>query len=146
VAADAKVLLQGRIDPEASAAGHDPYLQEHLLSTTVRQEARLANPDQTVRPLVFLNACQVGRLGHQLSSLGGFADSFIKAGAGAFISSLWNVGDQPAATFGMTFYARLKAGDTVAVASVAVREAAREARDASWLAYVVYAHPDARLT
>jgi hypothetical protein len=142
---DAKLLLEGWLDPN-TPAGVDPYLPEFLLATTVRQEANLAKPDDRVRPLVFLNACQVGRLGHQLSSIGGFAESFIIAGAGAFVSSLWNVGDEPAATFGMAFYNRLKAGDTVAAAAAAAREKARLAGDATWLAYVVYAHPDAKLT
>jgi len=135
---DAKVMLEGRVDS-------GQYLEEYLLASTVRHESYLGRPDNAVRPLVFLNACQVGRLGHQLSSLGGFADSFINAGAGAFVSSLWNVGDEPAAAFGRTFYERLKAGGTVADATVTAREQARVAGDATWLAYVVYAHPDARL-
>jgi hypothetical protein len=142
--ADAKILLQGRVDPDVPV-GQDAYVQEYLLATTVRQEGDLADPAAAARPLVFLNACQVGRLGHQLSSLGGFADSFIKAGAGAFVSSLWNVGDEPAAEFGKTFYRRLKAGDTVSQAAVTAREKARAADDATWLAYVVYAHPDAKM-
>jgi CHAT domain len=136
---DAKLLLEGRLDDSAA------YVEEFLLATTVRQEANLARSDEPVRPLVFLNACQAGRLGQQLTSIGGFADSFLAAGAGAFVSSLWNVGDEPAATFGITLYERLKAGDTIATAAVKARKQARDAGDATWLAYVVYAHPDARL-
>lgn len=54
--------------------------------------------------LVVLNACQAGRAGIQLDSIGGFAEAFIHAGPGAFISSLWSVGDEPAATFPTEFY------------------------------------------
>ena len=48
------------------------------------------------RPLVFLNACQVGRSGYQLTRTGGFAQGFLKAGAGIFVSTLWSVVDEPA--------------------------------------------------
>ena len=138
---DAKLLLEGYL----ANGSEDSYQEEHLLATTVRQEANLAKRTDPVRPLVFLNACQAGRLGRQLTSLGGFASAFIMAGAGAFVSSLWNVGDEPASTFGIAFYERLLAGDTIAEATVAARERARSAGDATWLAYVVYGHPDAKL-
>ncbi len=137
---DAKLLLEGRIGDDGR------YIEEHLLATTVGQDAALTKDGTSpVRPLVFLNACQVGRLFHAPLGIGGFAESFINAGAGAFVSSLWSVGDEPAGTFGATFYTRLKAGDTLAAATVAAREAARVANDATWLAYVVYGHPDAVL-
>jgi CHAT domain-containing protein/uncharacterized protein associated with vWA-MoxR-VMAP ternary system len=139
---DAMVMLEGRVDKSL----RDPYVPDYLRSITVRNTARLARGDEPERPLVFLNACQSGRLKHRLSSISGFADSFLQAGAGAFVSSLWNIGDTPAATFGAEFYTRLKAGDTVAEATVAAREKARSADDATWLAYVVYAHPDATLS
>jgi CHAT domain-containing protein len=77
--------------------------------------------------------------------LAAFAEAFIRAGAGAFVSSLWAVGDEPATTFSHEFYAELKDGSSVAEAAVAAREKARAAGDATWLAYVVYAHPDAKL-
>lgn len=141
---DANILLQGRIDPRP-AAGQDPYIPDELPAMLIQQDADLAAPGAPVRPLVVLNACQVGRTGMQLSSIGGFAQAFIGAGAGAFVSSLWAVGDEPAASFTTEFYRRLNAGKTIAAASVAARETARTAGDATWLAYVVYAHPDAKL-
>ena len=66
-----------------------------------------------------------------------------KAGAGAFVSSLWSVGDQPARTFTETWYQELLAGKTVTEATIAARLAAAAASDATWLAYTVYAHPHA---
>jgi CHAT domain/Ternary complex associated domain 7 len=137
---DARILLQGRRDPQTN-----DYVTDELSARRIYQEANLADPDAPIRPLVVLNACQAGRAGIQLTSIGGFAEAFIHAGAGAFVSSLWSVGDEPAATFTTEFYTRLKAGKTIADAVVSAREKARAANDATWLAYVVYAHPDARL-
>ncbi len=51
----------------------------------------------------------------------------------------------PARIFVETFYARLLRGDTVASAALAGRTAARAEGDGTWLAYVVYARPDAVL-
>jgi CHAT domain-containing protein len=47
-------------------------------------------------PLVFLNACEVGRRTPALVGLGGFADSFIQIGASAVIAPLWSVEDEAA--------------------------------------------------
>lgn len=136
---DARIFLQGRIGPDHS------YTTDELTARRIRQEGNLADPDKPVRPLVVLNACQAGRAGMQLSSIGGFAEAFIHAGAGAFVSSLWSVGDEPAASFTTAFYAQLKRGNSIAKATVAARDKAHKAGDATWLAYVVYAHPDAKL-
>lgn len=117
---------------------------QYLTATSVAQNAELRDSDGS-GPLVVINACQTGRGGQQLSSLGGFARAFLQAGATAFVSTLWSVGDTPAHDFVETFYGQLIAGETVGVAARAAREAARKAGDATWLAYTVYARPDARL-
>ena len=52
--------------------------------------------------MVVLNACQVGRTGYQSTSIGGFAEAFLKGGAGAFVGTLWSVGDQPPSTFSLS--------------------------------------------
>jgi CHAT domain-containing protein len=95
--------------------------------------------------MIVLNACQVGRLGYQLSSIGGFAQAFVGGGAGAFVSNLWSVGDAPARNFVETLYSKLQSGLTMARATAVARETARMSGDATWLAYTVYAHPEARL-
>ena len=92
-----------------------------------------------------LNACRAGRMGRALTSVGGFAEAFLRAGAGAFVSSLWAVGDTPARGFVDTFYESLLARDTIATAAAKGRAKAKEEGDATWAAYVVYAHPAARL-
>ena len=101
-------------------------------------------------PIVVLNACQAGRTGYRLTGVGGFAKAFLSTGAGrgagAFIGTLWSVGDQPARSFTVTFYKRLLAGATLAEATTAAREQARESGDATWLAYAVYGHPHAKVS
>jgi hypothetical protein len=147
--AGAAVLLEGSLQP---GGGSQAYLTEPLAADVVAQKVKLCGPDGN-RPLVVLNACQVGRLGFNLTSLGGFAPAFLGARvgvsrdvgqAGAFVSSLWSVGDQPASVFARTFYQQLQAegGTTIARAVTVAREAARAAGDATWLAYAVYAHPN----
>jgi hypothetical protein len=145
----ASVLLQGNKDAGSA------YVTEPLFADVVASEARLRGADGN-RPLVMLNACQVGRLGHGLTSIGGFAPAFlgIREGeteaigkAGAFVGALWSVGDEPASDFARAFYETLRkpGGATIGEATVAGRKAARDARDGTWLAYAVYAHPNCKV-
>lgn len=134
--AHARIVLEGRVEGPS-------FVPAHLNASTVETFARLKGADG-VQPLVFLNACQAGRAGYQLTGIGGFAQAFLKAGAGAFVGTLWSVDDQPAFFFGRAFYEALRKGDSISEAAVKAREAARR-DDATWLAYVVYAHPHARL-
>lgn len=99
----------------------------------------------TERPAFFFNACQVGRQGWALTRIGGWANRLIGGGASLFIGPLWEVGDRSASTFARSFYTVLLDGSTVAEAAHAGRMAARRAGDPTWLAYSVYAHPNARL-
>lgn len=140
--ADSDAITQARVVLEGRVEGPD-FVPTHLNASTVETFARLKGADG-VQPLVFLNACQAGRAGYKLTGIGGFAQAFLKAGAGAFVGTLWSVDDQPAFFFGRAFYDALRSGDTVSGAAVKAREAARK-DDATWLAYVVYAHPHARL-
>jgi triacylglycerol esterase/lipase EstA (alpha/beta hydrolase family) len=136
--ASAKIVLGGRRTRQGQVVA------QYLTSTAVAENARLRQGDGD-GPLVVLNACQLGRGGQQLSTLGGFAKAFLSAGATAFVSSVWSIGDRPATEFVTAFYSGLLDGKTVGEAAVAARERARTAGDATWLAYVVYARPDARL-
>ncbi len=133
----AELLLQGRIEGAN-------YVTEKLRASTIEQLSGLAGPDG-VHPIVTLNACQVGRAGYKLSSIGGFARAFLKQNAGMVVAAMWSVGDQPARVFTESLYAALLSGKPLAQASNAAREAAREGKDSTWLAYTVYGNPNATL-
>ena len=97
------------------------------------------------RPIVFLNACEIGRAGMGLTRPGGWPRGFLAAGAGAFIGPFWKVADGSAATFAASFYEKLIDGASVGAAARAARLAIQAASDPTWLAYSVYAHCDAKL-
>jgi len=97
-------------------------------------------------PMVFLNACQIGRQGYNLTGTGGFAQAFVRAGASAFIGSHWSVGDAPAVAFSQTLYTELlENGATMMDAVSKARQAAKNNKEVTWLAYAVYADPYARI-
>ena len=109
-------------------------------TTTVAAEARL----RPGRPLVFVNACETGRVGAMLTAWGGWPNVFLRKGAGAFVGASWAIRDKPAAAFSTAFYNALLGGQTLAEAASAARAAAKQLGDASWLAFKVYGHPRAR--
>jgi hypothetical protein len=133
----ASLILGEETPPGASS----PRLVE-VDTVTVEAEARLKRR----RPLVFLNACETGRVGAVLTEWGGWPNVFLRAGAGAFVGTAWSVRDKPAAAFASTFYNALLDGRTLAEATGAARSAAKKLGDASWLAFKVYGHPRARRT
>ncbi|HEX5726385.1 MAG TPA: CHAT domain-containing protein, partial [Longimicrobiaceae bacterium] len=96
-------------------------------------------------PLVFLNACQVGRGGRSLVDVGGFARRFVGAGAAAFVGAYWSVFDAAAGAFSTALYDRLLAGEPFGAAALRARQAVRAEGDPTWLAYTVYADPFARV-
>jgi hypothetical protein len=97
-------------------------------------------------PIVFLNACEIGRAGMGLGRPGGWPRGFLAAGAGAFIGPFWKVADPSAATFAAEFYRELIKGKSVGAAARAARLTIKVASDPTWLAYSVYAHCNARLS
>jgi CHAT domain-containing protein len=90
-------------------------------------------------PLVVLNACRLASVPR--TGAEAFAPAFLAGGAAAFVGCLWSVGDRPAKGFAEAFYSALRDGEPISAAVRAGRLAARQAGDASWLAYTAYAHP-----
>ncbi len=131
----AKIMLEGRMES-------GKYVPAYLESVTVQQFGRLGE----LHPIVVLNACQAGRLGSQLTSIGGFAKAFLEAGAGVFTGCLWSVGDDVSRLFIESWYRALGERRRLSEATIRAREAARIAGDGTWLAYTVYGHPHARLS
>lgn len=138
----ARLLLEGRVDVANN------YVTEMFHESVVEQlpgDKALIGTDG-VRPIVTLNACQAGRAGYKMTRIGGFPRAFLRQGAGVVISALWAVGDKSARHFTEELYRRLLANDTLAQATIAGREAARQEKEATWLSYAVYGNPHATLT
>jgi CHAT domain/Ternary complex associated domain 7 len=93
------------------------------------------------QPLVFLNACQIGRSALSLTDIGGWAAQFLRAEAGAFIGAYWSIYDRAANDFAQTFYSRLLSGMPIGKATQEARAAIRLSGDPTWLAYTVFADP-----
>jgi hypothetical protein len=100
------------------------------------------------RPLVFLNACRIAQRSWSLTRLGGWAGAWVdRARCGAFIGPLWSVDDFAAYRFSRAFYEALRWGRTIGQAVKDAQQAVRAADpdDLTWLAYSVYAHPNAHV-
>lgn len=134
---NAGVMMKGKM--KGSDYQVDEYLASQVEATTDLQE------EGAPGPIVFLNACQVGRQGYNLTGTGGFARAFVMSGAGAFISTHWSVGDIPAYDFSETLYKKLLDGKNMMTAVAAARKAAKNKEEVTWLSYVVYADPYARI-
>jgi hypothetical protein len=103
---------------------------------------------RTTHPLVFFNACRsAGEIDWFSTSLG-WAPQFLRAGAGAFIGTLWPVRSDTALLFADTFYEHLVGrGQNLGQASLSARRAIRDhGGDPTWLAYAVYGSPAACAT
>jgi hypothetical protein len=139
---NAELLLEGDVNEG------EPYEPETLAATQVRTQAKLRG-EHGPGPIVFLNACRVGRRGRGLSGVGGFADAFLRPtserGASVFIGPMWNVNDEIAVRFASKFYEQLLKSDIPLVQAVkSARAAAKALKDPTWLAYSVYGDPFSR--
>jgi hypothetical protein len=97
-------------------------------------------------PLVFMNACRTDGQAPLYTRLDGWALSFLEAGAGAFVGSLWEVVDSSASLYAQEFYRAALSGETLGEAARKARAAIREEpSDPTWLAYTLYGDPAATL-
>jgi CHAT domain len=100
------------------------------------------------RPLIFLNACYGGQAEFGFTGLGGWAERFVKANAGAFVGAMWEVSDRLALLFAKTFYtALLQDNQSIAESFRQAREEVRKDSpyNSTWLAYTLYADPEGRV-
>lgn len=119
-------------------------------SSYAASDLRRDLPDRVVdpgaaAPLVFLNACDVGRLDTSAPGLGGFPEAFLRGGVGVLLGCSWAVDDRIASDFVRVFYEQVGQVGVAAAVQHARRQALQRA-DLSGLAYVVYAHPHAVVT
>jgi CHAT domain len=99
------------------------------------------------RPLVFLNACQIGGTIQTMTSAGGFAPTFLQLNAGAVIAPLWSVFDTTAEVVAEMFYRAVQQSPHEAFAET-VRKIRAKAFDedppedlATYAAYCFYGDP-----
>ncbi|KQV50535.1 hypothetical protein ASC95_14310 [Pelomonas sp. Root1217] len=95
------------------------------------------------QPVLYLNACSVGRAGRVLARAGGFAGNCIEAGWSGVIAPYWPVFDADAAAFSVAFYARLLTGCTIGEALQELR--AERPDDPTAQSYAYFGDPFARL-
>lgn len=98
------------------------------------------------KPLVFVNACGSAAAAQGWYGVTSWADRFVKAGAGAFIGSMWEIRDQSASPFAEAFYEATRLGLGLEDAFQTARLAINNPGDPTRLAYALYGHPDARLS
>lgn len=140
------LAAHGRADGRRITRAHLIIGEDSRGGTTDIELLSFANSAHLARkhPLVFVNACDLGRQGRSLTSWCGIPNSLLKQGAGAVVACMWPVRDLSASKFATAFYDALLSGQTLAEAASAGRQHARAAGDASWLAYSVYGDPGAR--
>jgi hypothetical protein len=100
------------------------------------------------KPLVFLNACEVGRMQPALVNVGGFAQAFIDQGASAVIAPLWSVKDDIAHIVAKDFYDAIEKSPTRPFAEI-IRDIRAKAYqmatvEDTYAAYCFYGDPLAR--
>ena len=116
------------------------FSSEEITGPAIRQHLK------TRRPGFVFNACHLGREGSGLSGSSGWARQLLGAGAGLFLAPLWTVTDELGSLFTETFYRTLvDNGEGAAAAVWAARQAVKQTGDPTWLAYSLYAHPNARV-
>jgi hypothetical protein len=101
------------------------------------------------KPLVFLNACQVGGAGRVLGLVFGWPQAFLRIGSTACIAPLWSVIDENARNIAEDFYKMTlidSAPKSLGQALQSIRQQWRTKRSLTYLGYVLYGDPMARMT
>lgn len=95
------------------------------------------------RPLVFLNACELGRNRLALAGGGGFPAVFMRLGASAVVAASWSVEDDIAHEIALAFYNRLRDVPDAPLAEIFrdIRKKAYDEKKDSYAAYCFYGDP-----
>ena len=135
-------------------AGHGEYDPESKDDTVIRLSDQALVPldinratiGRTSRPLVFLNACEVGEQGWALTRIGGWAEAFCDVGFSGFVGPYWAVNDRVARKAANLYYSALSDGRTVGEALRDIRRQfysdAEDRGHPSWLAYTLHCQPN----
>ena len=150
-------LLRTRGTQLIHFAGHGSYDPANVEDSEIRLSDRALVPGdlfrasigRSDRPFVFLNACQVGEAGWDLTQIGGWAEAFCAVGFSGFVGPYWKVNDLVAHRAAGVFYGALRDGQTVGQAMQAIRrrfhEDDRFPGHTSWLAYSLHCQPNVHI-
>ncbi|MDW8405778.1 CHAT domain-containing protein [Chloroflexus sp.] len=119
------------------------------LACSVITGPRIRGKLHAERPAFILNACHAGRSAPMLSGASNWATHLIGSGAGMLIAPLWSVNDALATEFSRAYYDALLNRSQPATLAEAVwhaRAAIRRPDEPTWLAYSLFAHPNATVT
>ena len=135
------------LDSEAGSQVIELENNEQLTSTSIEGMDGIEEAFHEMKPIVFLNACEIGRPAPALVGLGGFAASFIRLGASAVIAPLWSVKDAIAHEIAMEFYKRVKEEAATPFAEIfrKIREKAYDVANGedTYASYCFYGDPAA---
>jgi serine/threonine protein kinase len=119
---------------------------DRLNPQQIRAMPGLSKACRESRPLVFLNACEVGRPARGLVGASGFAKSFIEIDASCVVGALWSVDDRTAHNVAVEFYEQILSNPTMpfaeALRRIRARGYAAEGED-TYAAYCFYGDPAA---
>ncbi len=136
------VHFAGHGDASAQAAVGRPEFKIRLedAELPLADWRRLASRWGGAHPLVFFNACEVGRAERSAGQIDGWGPAVLETGASGYIGGLWPLGDTAASEAAQAFYKAILSG-----AGISVAEALRQVRDRfyltgdpTYLAYVFY--------
>ena len=145
------VITHGDFFAQSQSALHSSAIgldDNQWLASSAITGPRIRGALRNHRPAIILNACHVGREQPSLSGAAGWVTQFVGSGAGMMIAPLWSVNDALALRFSEVLYNALLNPDrpaTVAEAMWQARNAIRQPDDPTWLAYSLFAHPNARV-
>ncbi|MFM0478756.1 CHAT domain-containing protein [Paraburkholderia strydomiana] len=98
---------------------------------------------QEAHPMLYVNACSLGRSGHVLRRSGGFVGNCLDAGWSGVVAPYWPVYDPSAAMFSVAFYRKLIGGRAVGEALQEIR--AERPDDPTAQSYAYFGDPFARV-
>jgi hypothetical protein len=106
------------------------------------------------KPILFLNACQVGTQGELLGESAGFGAGCLYAGFRAFVAPLWSIDDATAREVALDFYRTAFDGTKRTFVSSFFQntrgkfapKSRTDVPESTYLAYVYYGHPELLLS
>lgn len=156
-AADVRRLLRSTGVQLVHFAGHGQYDPDRSEESVIKladgplvpRDLYRAKLGRTSRPLVFLNACEVGERGWTLTQIGGWAEAFCDVGFSGFVGPYWAVSDKVGRKAANLFYDELTRGATVGAAMRTIRRQFDDDDEfpahPSWLAYTLHCQPNVRV-